>query len=57
MENQTATTVTMPLEYYTALVERACKAEAELENMSTKYWALYAENKALKEAGTSEAPV
>ena len=42
--------VTMSLEYYTALVERACKAEAELENMSTKYWALYAENKALKEA-------
>ena len=42
--------VTMSLEYYTALVERACKAEAELENMSTKYWALYAENKASKEA-------
>ena len=46
MENQT---VTMSLEYYTALVERAIKAEAELENMSTKYWTLYAENKALKE--------
>ena len=57
MENQTATTVTMPLEYYTALVERACKAEFELDAMSTKYWTLYAENKALKETGTTEASV
>ena len=47
MENQT---VTLSLEYYTSLVERAIKAEMQLENMSTKYWALYAENKALKEA-------
>ena len=55
MENQT---VTLSLEYYTSLVERAITAEMQLENMSTKYWALYAENKALKEtkpAGEGES--